>query len=53
MEFDVNAWRSFITVLSLILFLALLVWAWSNKRKSDFDEAAQAPFLDSESAETK
>lgn len=37
-----------ITVLLLLLFLAGVAWAWSDKRKQDFDAAARLP-LDDES----
>lgn len=46
MEFDVNVWRSFVTVLAFVLFLALMVWTWQRSRKAAFDEAAQLPFID-------
>ena len=46
MDFDINAWRSLITLLSLVLFVALMVWTWNRRQKSAFDEAAQLPFLD-------
>lgn len=32
------------TILVLITFIAIVVWAWSGKRKQDFDEAANLPF---------
>ena len=48
MDFDVNAWRSFITLLSLVMFCALMVWTLNRRRKSAFDEAAQLPFADEE-----
>jgi cytochrome c oxidase cbb3-type subunit IV len=41
---DVNDWRVLVTVLGLVLFVALWVWAWSRKRRSAFDEAARLPF---------
>ena len=31
-------------LLVLITFIAIVVWAWSGKRKQDFDEAANLPF---------
>jgi cytochrome c oxidase cbb3-type subunit 4 len=46
MDFDVNTWRSVITVLSLLLFLALMVWTLDRQRRSAFDEAARLPFDD-------
>lgn len=31
------------TVAMVILFIGIIVWAWSAKRKSRFDEAARMP----------
>ncbi len=46
MDFDVNTWRSFITVLSLGLFVGLMAWTLNRRRQSAFDEAANLPFVD-------
>ena len=43
---DVNDLRSAVTVISLLLFLCLVAWTWSRRRKADFDEAARLPFED-------
>jgi cytochrome c oxidase cbb3-type subunit 4 len=43
---DINDMRSIVTVISLVTFVGILVWAWSKKNKSDFDEAARLPFGD-------
>jgi cytochrome c oxidase cbb3-type subunit 4 len=43
---DINDMRSIVTVISLVTFVGILVWAWSKKNKSDFDEAAHLPFGD-------
>ena len=32
------------TILVLVTFVAIVIWAWSGKRKQDFDEAANLPF---------
>jgi len=32
------------TVVVLVLFIGIVVWAWSSKRKQRFDEAANIPF---------
>ena len=42
------AWPS--RVLGLVLFLGIVAWAWSARRRDGFDEAAQLPFLDDEPA---
>jgi len=34
-----SAW----TVVVCILFIAIVLWAWSGARKSEFDEAAHMP----------
>lgn len=35
---------SLMTVVSLVTFIGIVVWAYSRKRKRGFDEAANAPF---------
>lgn len=32
------------TIIVMIFFLGVVVWAWSSKRKKVFDEAAMIPF---------
>ena len=32
------------TVLVTITFVAIVIWAWSSKRKQEFDDAANLPF---------
>jgi len=32
------------TIIVMILFLGIVVWAWSKKRKKEFDDAAMIPF---------
>lgn len=41
---DVNTLRILATVLSFIVFVGIVVWAWSRKNESDFREAANLPF---------
>jgi cytochrome c oxidase cbb3-type subunit 4 len=38
------------TVLLFVLFIGIIVWAWSAKRKRGFDEAARLPLEDEDSA---
>ena len=40
---DMGLFRGVMTVLLLAAFIGLWVWAWSSKRKTDFDEAARLP----------
>jgi cytochrome c oxidase cbb3-type subunit 4 len=41
---DINDLRSIVTVVSLLTFIGIVVWAWSKRNQSSFDEAAQLPF---------
>ena len=43
---DINTLRGISTLLLLIAFLGLVFWAYSGKRKKEFDEAANLPFAD-------
>lgn len=43
---DINDLRGLATVFALIAFIGVCLWAYSSKRKSDFDDAAQLPFAD-------
>ena len=40
---DIRAWH---TVVLLISFVGIVIWAYSRRRKPDFDEAANLPFAD-------
>jgi cytochrome c oxidase cbb3-type subunit 4 len=41
---DINDLRSIVTVVSLLTFVGIVVWAWSKRNKANFDEAARLPF---------
>jgi len=43
---DIDMLRSVITVLSLVCFLGIVVWAYSKKARAGFDEAARLPLED-------
>jgi len=43
---DINDWRGLATVFTMVGFLAVVFWAYSSKRKKQFDDAANAPFAD-------
>lgn len=43
---DINTLRGLSTVFVMIAFLGVCWWAYSPKRKSQFDDAAQLPFAD-------
>ncbi len=34
------------TIALLVTFLGIIAWAWSSRRKQDFDEAANLPLED-------
>ncbi|MGD8999492.1 MAG: cbb3-type cytochrome c oxidase subunit 3 [Granulosicoccaceae bacterium] len=36
--------HSFWTLIAFIVFIGIVVWAWSSKRSKDFSEAANLPF---------
>jgi cytochrome c oxidase cbb3-type subunit 4 len=35
----------------LVIFVGIVIWAWSGKRKGDFDEAAHIPLDDDDELE--
>jgi cytochrome c oxidase cbb3-type subunit 4 len=35
---------SIMTVVSFVVFLGIVAWSWSARRKDAFDKAAQEPF---------
>ncbi len=43
---DMGTVRGLLTRALFILFLAMVAWAWSSRRKKDFDEAARLPLDD-------
>lgn len=45
---DINDLRSVITVLAFASFAGIVAWAWSGRRKAEFEEAARLPFTEDE-----
>ena len=43
---DIGTFRGITTVVLMVLFVALVFWAYSRKRKQDFDAAALLPLED-------
>ena len=43
---DINDLRSVVTLISMLTFVGILIWAWSKRNQRDFEEAAQLPFKD-------
>ncbi len=49
---DINLARSLITALLFIVFIGIVLWAWSKGKRKDFEEAARLP-LDDDLAEER
>lgn len=45
---DMNDIRSWYTVVMFVVFIGIVLWAWSGKSKRRFNEAAQLPFNESD-----
>jgi len=45
---DINDFRAWHTVILLAIFIGIVIWAYSRRRKKSFDEAANLPFADDE-----
>lgn len=45
---DINDFRAWHTLVLLLVFLGIVFWAYSKRRKAPFDEAAELPFADDE-----
>ncbi|MEX6502760.1 cbb3-type cytochrome oxidase subunit 3 [Pseudomonas zhanjiangensis] len=45
---DIGTIRGLGTAVVFIAFIGVVLWAYSSKRKSNFDEAANLPFADEE-----
>lgn len=43
---DISFLRSLATVLAAAALVGIALWAYSDKRKAEFDAAAQLPFAD-------
>ena len=43
---DYVSFSTAMTALSLVVFIAIVAWAYSGKRRVPFDEAARLPFDD-------
>ncbi len=49
---DATLFHSIWTVAMLVLFIGIVAWAWSGKRKARFEAAARLPLDDDELAPT-
>ncbi|RDB43490.1 cbb3-type cytochrome c oxidase subunit 3 [Halomonas sp. DQ26W] len=50
---DTGTFRGIITFLLIVAFLGITWWAYSRRRKPDFDEAANLPFVDDDEQTTR
>ena len=41
---DINELRGFATILCMLAFVSVVIWAYSSSRRKDFEEAAMLPF---------
>jgi cytochrome c oxidase cbb3-type subunit 4 len=49
---DINDLRSIVTVLSMLAFIGIVVWAYRHSNREQFNEAAMLPFADEAPAAT-
>lgn len=45
---DINTLRSIVTVAAFVAFIAIVLWAYSDRSKAAFDQAARLPFEEEE-----
>ena len=45
---DINDLRGLSTLFLMVTFIGLCIWAYSSKRKTTFDEAANLPFANAD-----
>ncbi|MGM0833232.1 CcoQ/FixQ family Cbb3-type cytochrome c oxidase assembly chaperone [Halomonas qinghailakensis] len=43
---DTGTFRGLITLFLIVAFIGIFIWAYSKRRKPDFEEAANLPFAD-------
>ena len=41
---DINTLRSIVTVVAFVVFIGIVIWAWSARNRASFEEAARLPF---------
>ena len=47
---DMITFRSLFTVVLFAVFIGIVLWAWSSRRRKAFNEAANLPFADEETS---
>jgi cytochrome c oxidase cbb3-type subunit 4 len=45
-QLSIDDFRAWHTVVLMVAFIGIVVWAYSKKRKRSFDDAANLPFAD-------
>ena len=45
---DLTLLQSFWTIVVMVAFIGIVIWAWSGKRKQRFEDAANIPFTEDE-----
>jgi cytochrome c oxidase cbb3-type subunit 4 len=45
---DINTLRSAVTVVAFVMFIAIVLWAFSDRSKAGFDRAARLPLEEEE-----
>ena len=48
---DTTIFHSYWTLLLFLLFVGIIIWAWSSKRKAGFDELSHLPLEEDEFVE--
>ena len=43
---DINTLRGIATIIVMVTFIGICLWAYSGKRRKHFDEASNLPFAD-------
>ena len=47
---DIGLFRGILTLVLFLAFVGIVLWAYSSRRKGDFDEAANLPLNDGHNA---
>lgn len=47
---DMNLLRSLLTAVMFAVFIGIVLWAWSARRRTDFEAAARLPLDDDQAA---
>lgn len=48
---DLPTLRGLVTLVLMLAFIGIVIWAWSGKRKKDFEQAARLPLGDEPAGE--